>query len=93
MSIDLKQFTLKSDTPSRNSHQEWWTFRDKYGNTEVVLRNWRPGSKHIQGPAELVQFLHNKGLLDSPCTIDLEFLKQYQIDVQKAQTNSTYSRF
>jgi len=79
-------YRLKSKTPSKNAHQEWWTFLHPAGDVEVVLRNWRSGKPIVIGNDFFIEKLKIEGLLDSPCTIDNEFLKEYYVELEKAQT-------
>ena len=88
-----EKFKLKSETPSRNSSQEWWTFQDPWGNVEVVLRNWKyTDNRHIQGDEYFVEILKSQGILDRPSSIDKEFLKQYYEQLDKAQTKVVRKR-
>ena len=81
-------FKLKSDKPSRNTSQEWWTFVHPSGNVEIVLRNWKKvdTSEFIQGDPYFIEELNKSGILDRPSSIDKEFLKEYHKDMERAQT-------
>ena len=91
--LNKEKFKLKSEKPSRNNSQEWWTFQDPWGNIEVVLRSWKEtGYKHIQGDEFFVEQLNVLGILDRPSTIDDEFLKEYYVKLQQAQSNQVKKR-
>ena len=87
-----KHFTLKSEKPSKSATQEWWTFRDKWGHTEVVVRNWGTGHPVIKGNQYFIHELQKRGILKTECQITSEDKKDFYNDLDKAQTNKTYAK-